>query len=168
MLIKTCSPLCNGLGSPLKKKTFLSRLPNLSQNCLHPFFLSCLLLIELVFQIKRLYIYLYIYIYIYMYVHTYGSVILLVLVALKPRDTIITALCSALTKSIRAPASVWALWDGGGGWSKLRCRHLPSFGGPGTRVELKRQLNASPLGWAYQRSVPALGGFAWNLKCASN
>lgn len=101
MLIKTCSPLCNGLYSPLKKKTFLSRLPNLSQNCLHPFSLSCLL-IELVFQIKRLYIYIYI-----------GSVILLVLVAPKPRDTIITALCSDMTKSIRAPPSVRALWEGG-------------------------------------------------------
>lgn len=31
----------------------------------------------------------------------------------KPRDTIITALCSDLTKSIRAPPSVRALWEGG-------------------------------------------------------
>lgn len=48
-----------------------------------------------------------------MYVHTYGSVILLVLVALKPRDKIITVLCSDLTKSIRAPPSARAYWEGG-------------------------------------------------------
>lgn len=43
--------------------------------------------------------------YLRMYVCTHMSVILLVLVAPKPRDTIITALCSDLTKSIRAPPS---------------------------------------------------------------
>lgn len=34
--LKPCSPLCNGLCSPLKKKTFISCLPNLSHNCITP------------------------------------------------------------------------------------------------------------------------------------
>lgn len=61
--------------------------------------LSCLLYftLKLAIKIKRIYIYMYV------YITTYGYVILLVLVLPKPRDNIITALCSDLTKSIKAP-----------------------------------------------------------------
>lgn len=153
MLIKTCSPLCNGLCSPLKKKTFLSRLPNLSQNCLHPFSLSCLLLIELFFQIKRLCVY----IYMYVCVYTYGSVILLVLVALKPRDKIITALCSDLTKSIRVPPSVRALWEGGE-LIKAQVQTPPKFWSHGYARRIKPTVKRFP-SWI---SISALSaGSGW-------